>query len=83
MRSFYTQSDILAPMYSIKEVFKVNHYTYCTPQQHISQATVLLLETFLNGFTATHRLQGFRIFKYRKYSEVEELNKNLKIQDTF
>jgi len=55
-KSFYTESDILAPKYSIKEVFKVNHYTDCTPQQHISQATVLLLEMLLKAFIATHRL---------------------------
>lgn len=56
MRSFYRQSDMLALKYSIKEVFKVSHCTYCAPQLHISQATVLLLETLLKGFIATHTL---------------------------
>lgn len=55
MRSFYTQSDILAQKCSIKVMFKVNHYTYCTTGQYISQATVLLLEKLLKGFLATHR----------------------------
>lgn len=47
---------MLALKYSIKEVFKVSHYTYCATQLHISQATVLLLETLLKGFIATHTL---------------------------